>query len=161
MESNKMIDESTPIVPDNVIQFRSICGELGILYERKNSDYGDSFHLSFLEEGMVMPQIRLGDKYNRFKTLTKKGEQKVNDESIRDTLLDLASYAIMTVMELDGRTNIFPENMKVLNETDEVGAVEKEIQELKDKIKQLEIEDCKESLRRYGIPIDFSVTLFI
>lgn len=48
-----------------------------------------------------MVRIRLGDKFNRFKTLSKGSEQKVSDESIRDTLLDLANYAIMTVMELD------------------------------------------------------------
>lgn len=80
---------------------RDICAYLSELYERKNHDYGDSFHQTFEEEGMAMPRIRLGDKFSRFKTLTLKGEQKVNDESIRDTLLDLANYAIMTVLEMD------------------------------------------------------------
>ncbi len=85
---------------------KEICEYLNKLYEKKNHDYGDSFHQSFLEEGMAMPRIRLGDKFSRFKTLTKlvgadSDEQKVKDESIRDTLLDLANYAIMTVMEMD------------------------------------------------------------
>ena len=80
-----------------------ICAELHSLYDKKNHDYGDAFHLSYLEEGMAMPRIRLGDKLNRFKTLTKAPEaQAVKDESIRDTLLDLANYAIMTIMELEG-----------------------------------------------------------
>ena len=48
-----------------------------------------------------MPRIRLGDKLARFKSLTKSGGQEVKDESIRDTLIDLANYAIMTVLELD------------------------------------------------------------
>lgn len=48
-----------------------------------------------------MPRIRLGDKLARFKSLTKSGVQEVKDESIRDTLIDLANYAIMTVLELD------------------------------------------------------------
>lgn len=48
-----------------------------------------------------MPRIRLGDKFGRFKTLTLTGVQHVKDESIRDTLLDLANYALMTVVELD------------------------------------------------------------
>lgn len=82
---------------------KQICDYLNQLYERKNHDYGDSFHQSFVEEGMAMPRIRLGDKFNRFKTLTRCNEQQVNDESIRDTLLDLANYAIMTVIEMDGR----------------------------------------------------------
>ena len=78
-----------------------ICDELNDLYERKNKDYGDAFHKSFLEEGMAMPRIRLGDKLNRFKSLTRTGDQKVNDESIRDTLIDLANYAIMTIIEME------------------------------------------------------------
>ena len=78
-----------------------ICKEINNLYERKNHDYGDSFHQTFVEEGMAMARIRLGDKFSRFKTLSRGGEQKVNDESIRDTLIDLANYAIMTVLEME------------------------------------------------------------
>ena len=47
------------------------------------------------------PGSDLGDKLARFKSLTKSGVQEVKDESIRDTLIDLANYAIMTVLELD------------------------------------------------------------
>lgn len=80
---------------------REICEEINGLYARKNHDYGDSFHQTFTEEGMAMPRIRLGDKLARFKSLTKSGVQEVNDESIRDTLIDLANYAIMTVLEME------------------------------------------------------------
>ena len=85
----------------NVQCHKMICDELNELYEKKNKDYGDSFHASFIEEGMVMARIRLGDKMNRFKTLSKSDSQEIKDESIRDTLIDLANYAIMTVMEID------------------------------------------------------------
>ena len=78
-----------------------ICKEINRLYEQKNHDYGDSFHQTFTEEGMAMARIRLGDKLARFKSLTKSGVQEVNDESIRDTLIDLANYAIMTVLEME------------------------------------------------------------
>ena len=78
-----------------------ICKEINALYARKNHDYGDSFRQTFAEEGLTMARIRLGDKLARFNTLTKEGGQQVSDESIRDTLIDLANYAIMTVMELD------------------------------------------------------------
>lgn len=82
-----------------------LCRKLNKTYERKNHDYGDSFHKSYLEEGLAMARIRLGDKYNRFCALSRKGaEQKVDDESIIDTLLDMANYAIMTVMELSEDT---------------------------------------------------------
>ena len=80
---------------------KKICEELTALYAKKNHDYGDSFHISFLEEGMAMPRIRLGDKFNRFKTLSLGHRQEVNDESIRDTLIDLANYAIMTILEME------------------------------------------------------------
>lgn len=91
---------------EKVIRHREICGELNGLYQRKNHDYGDSFHQTFVEEGLAMSRIRLGDKLSRFKTLScipcdGKEMQKVTEESIRDTLMDLANYAIMTIMELD------------------------------------------------------------
>ena len=91
---------------EKVVKHKAICDELNQLYTRKNHDYGDSFHQTFVEEGMAMPRIRLGDKFSRFKTLsrispTDSAQQQVTDESIRDTLLDLANYAIMTVLELD------------------------------------------------------------
>lgn len=88
--------------PDTKVKIHlALCKELNRLYEQKNHDYGDSFHQTFVEEGMAMVRIRLSDKLNRFKTLSRGGEQKVNDESIRDTLIDLANYAIMTVLEME------------------------------------------------------------
>lgn len=79
---------------------KELCNELNELYIRKNHDYGDSFHATFIEEGMAMSRIRLTDKLNRFKKLTRCDDSKV-DESIRDTLIDLANYALMTILELD------------------------------------------------------------
>ena len=78
---------------------QTICEELNKLYERKNHDYGDSFGKSFVEYGMAMPCIRLEDKLNHLKALTRNSSQQVLDESIEDTLLDLANYAIMTLVE--------------------------------------------------------------
>ena len=86
---------------NKVEKHKIICDELNRLYAKKNHDYGDSFHLSFVEEGMAMARIRLGDKLNRFKTLSRNERQEVNDESIRDTLIDLANYAIMTILEME------------------------------------------------------------
>lgn len=89
-----------------VERHKQICMALNALYARKNHDYGDSFHQTFVEEGMAMPRIRLGDKFNRFKTLSRKlDSQRVSDESLKDTLLDLANYAIMTVLEMEGTGN--------------------------------------------------------
>ena len=84
-----------------VERHRKICDELNALYEKKNRDYGDSFHQTFVEEGVAMSRIRLGDKLSRFKNLSKTSNREVKDESIRDTLLDLANYAIMTILEME------------------------------------------------------------
>lgn len=79
-----------------------ICTQLTDIYGRKNADYDDSFGKSFDEYGMAMPCIRLEDKLNRLKALTVHNQkQNVNDESIEDTLIDLANYAIMTLIELN------------------------------------------------------------
>jgi hypothetical protein len=77
----------------------TICKELNALYARKNADYGDSFGKSYREYGLTMACIRLEDKLNRIKALRTK-EAQVNDESILDTLMDLANYSIMTLVEM-------------------------------------------------------------
>lgn len=81
----------------------SICEDLNEIYARKNHDYGDSFGKGYAEYGMVMAVIRLEDKLNRLKSLIK-AESLVKDESINDTLMDLANYAIMTVIERERTT---------------------------------------------------------
>lgn len=79
--------------------FAGISDELRELYAAKNHDYGDSFGESYAEWGLVSPCIRLSDKVNRLKSLTQKN-RAVADESVEDTLIDLACYAIMTLVEL-------------------------------------------------------------
>ena len=69
-------------------------------YRDKNADYGDSFSKSYQEFGLTAPVVRMSDKMERLKSLSK-AEARVKDESIRDTLVDLANYSIMTVLELD------------------------------------------------------------
>lgn len=85
---------------NKVQEHKNICDMLNSLYIKKNHDYGDSFHTTFLEYGMVMPLIRLEDKFQRLKSLYKVGSM-VKEESIKDTLMDLANYAIMTIIELE------------------------------------------------------------
>lgn len=80
---------------------KALCEELHQIYISKNKDYGDSFGKTFQEEGVAMARIRLSDKLNRFKTLTKSEKGPAVNESVKDTLIDLANYALMTAMELD------------------------------------------------------------
>ena len=85
--------------------FEDVTIKLRNLYEAKNRDYGDSFSKSFQEWGLPMSCIRLGDKLNRLSSFAKNQEMLVKDESIRDTLMDLANYAIMTLVELDAQVS--------------------------------------------------------
>jgi Domain of Unknown Function (DUF1599). len=84
---------------DKAKQFKQITDSMSAVYQAKNADYGDSFSKSFEEFGIVAPVVRLSDKVNRIKQLIKH-DARVKDESIRDTLLDLANYAVMTLVEL-------------------------------------------------------------
>lgn len=88
---------------DKMVTHGDICAELTRLYTAKNQDYGDSFHKSYLKYGMTMSLIRLEDKLNRIEQLATcmSSTPAVENESVRDTLMDLANYAIMTVMEMD------------------------------------------------------------
>ena len=86
---------------DNVEMHSNICKQMNNLYYRKNEDYGDSFSKSFEEYGLTMSCIRLEDKLNRLKAFNKNGKIEVKNESIRDTLMDLANYAIITIIEID------------------------------------------------------------
>lgn len=83
-----------------VNKFEDITIAMRNLYEKKNADYGDSFSKSFKEWGMPVACIRLQDKLNRLANLVRTGEQQVEDEKMQDTLIDLANYAVMTIMEL-------------------------------------------------------------
>lgn len=91
---------SRPALSDNVQPFVDITTDMAKTYAAKNHDYGNSFEQSCNKFGIIASVVRLGDKMNRIESLvTKKAE--VKDESIKDTLLDLANYAIMTVMWLN------------------------------------------------------------
>lgn len=76
--------------------FNTLLDQIKDTHEKKNHDYGNSFAKSMDEFGMPAAAIRLSDKLNRFKSLIK-SEAQVKDESIEDTLLDMAAYAVMIV----------------------------------------------------------------
>lgn len=86
----------------NVARFRTITTEMANLYEKKNADYGNSFGDTYQRLGLISAVTRIQDKCNRLCNLSiKRGRQQVNDESVRDTLVDLANYAVMTLVEID------------------------------------------------------------
>jgi hypothetical protein len=94
------LERKIPEIPDkNVMRHSGICDELNELYARKNHDYGDSFHKTWLEEGAAAARLRIGDKFNRYKELSRGSDRLVGDETIEDTLIDMANYSIMALME--------------------------------------------------------------
>ncbi|WP_050607244.1 DUF1599 domain-containing protein [Clostridium niameyense] len=86
---------------DKIHEHYKMCKNLNDLYKSKNHDYGDSFGETFKKLGVISAVTRITDKVNRLQSLATK-EQLVNDESIKDTLMDLANYSIMTLIELEG-----------------------------------------------------------
>lgn len=86
-----------------VEQHLELVTALNKLYEQKNHDYGDSFGKLYRELGIISAVTRISDKYNRLVSLATKpdNERQVLDESISDTLLDMANYCLMAVMELN------------------------------------------------------------
>ena len=83
------------------MKFKDITEEMNAIYERKNHDYGNSFSETYRKLGIVSAATRMLDKMNRIVSIVTKDQQKVNDESLRDTLIDIANYAVMTIMEID------------------------------------------------------------
>jgi len=84
---------------DNVQMHQELVNYLHNLYIAKNTDYGNSVHDTYMKYGLVSYLVRIEDKLNRARTLSQKGRM-VNDEKLEDTLLDLANYAILAVIEL-------------------------------------------------------------
>ena len=80
---------------------KEICTKLNNIYVAKNHDYGDSFGETYKKLGIVSAVTRITDKANRLQTLCTK-DQKVYNESMVDTVEDLANYAIMLLIELKG-----------------------------------------------------------
>lgn len=96
-KSRVMVCEvSNRLITDDVINFANTCSDMIQLYAKKNHDYGNSFNKGMNDIGMAYGIGRLYDKMNRIVTLSKTNIE-VKNESIEDTLIDLACYSIMTL----------------------------------------------------------------
>tara|TARA_B100000963_G_C22617601_1_gene668170 strand:+ start:1478 stop:2275 length:798 start_codon:yes stop_codon:yes gene_type:complete len=87
------------------------------LFKRKNSDYGDAFAIY----GIIGIIVRLGDKFERLSSLSKKKFESCVEESISDTIIDIYNYTTMTVMLIHENNEsikmeeITHENLKSMN----------------------------------------------
>lgn len=85
-------------------EFDKIVKELFELYKKKNADYGDSFHNLYQDCGDMYPVTRIYEKAKRGVQLLLHGQQ-VKEESLRDTIKDMAVYCILTLIEKDENIN--------------------------------------------------------
>ena len=82
---------------NRVEQFKNIQNDCLEIFSKKNKDYGDAF----AQHGVVGVMVRISDKMSRFTNISsKKIEISVEDETLKDTLMDLHNYAAMAIMLL-------------------------------------------------------------
>jgi len=86
---------------DRVKQLEIVQNKCLEMFKKKNQDYGDAF----AKFGVIGILMRIEDKIQRSLSITKNGVNLVDDEGIRDTLMDLHNYAAMGVMLLDENEN--------------------------------------------------------
>lgn len=85
---------------DRMDIYQYILNNLEETYKNKNNDYGNSVADTYKKFGDLSFLVRITDKYNRLLTLCNpNNEQKVKDEKIDDTILDLANYCLLWLVE--------------------------------------------------------------
>lgn len=94
-------ENNAPKEPENVTKFREEVDKMTETYIRKNHDYGDSYARSVDELGVIGGVAPIYNKCNRLVQLAKSENPLVSNESLSDTLMDMASYCIMLKMAID------------------------------------------------------------
>ena len=86
--------------------FDSLLEDLQDTYARKNNDYGDSVGDTYRKYGDLSFLVRITDKFNRIETLSNRTDQMVMDESLEDTIKDLANYCLLWLVEKENNKSI-------------------------------------------------------
>ena len=94
---NLELEETSTTNNERISQMQLIQKEGLELFKRKNQDYGDAF----ANYGVIGVLVRMGDKIARLQSITTKSVSLVDNESLRDTLIDLHNYSAMAIMLLD------------------------------------------------------------
>lgn len=84
----------------NLKMHADLCTQMHELCVAKNKRYGDSFSKTVQHYGLISALTRMSDKWNRIETLILDRADESADESLVDSLTDLANYCIMTVCEI-------------------------------------------------------------
>ena len=88
---------------------QKICDEMHDLYIRKNRDYGGSVTETYNKFGLTSYLVRMCDKLNRVINLSQSKDILVEDERIEDTLLDLANYSILALIDIKMDNKLKPQ----------------------------------------------------
>ena len=94
------------IMSQRVEQMSRVQNEALELFKRKNADYGDAF----ANYGSIGVIVRMGDKIQRLVSVTNRSVSLIDNESLRDTLIDLHNYAAMAIMLIDEKNKNKNEN---------------------------------------------------
>lgn len=82
--------------------FRNYTDYLAETFAKKRADYGPTTTETFEKFGPVSMLVRMHDKLGRLDNLLgAKQVPRVHEESIEDTLVDLANYCLITLLELN------------------------------------------------------------
>ena len=118
-------------------EHKKLCDLMHETYIKKNTDYGNSFSNLYADYGSIISEIHLREKFDRFKQL--RTSQAMVNESIEDTLMDLANYCILTVLEM--------KKLKSYEES-EMAATEEAVEIQKDEDIEENIDEIKSQFKR-------------
>jgi len=92
----------------------AVCNQLITITAKKNADYTGSNDNPFanftsVENGICSTEqgflVRMNDKFERIKSFVSQGDLQVKEESVSDTLMDLANYCILMMGYLNQKKN--------------------------------------------------------
>ena len=88
-------------INEEIAMFKELTTQMGDTFAKKRHDYGQTTEETYKKFGPVSMLTRMHDKMGRLDTLLVSGDVNyVKDEKVEDTLLDLANYALITILEM-------------------------------------------------------------
>jgi hypothetical protein len=134
---------------DYILLHESLCERMVKITRAKNADYsgaGDDPFANFRQIGHLLQTpnaveqgflTRMSDKMARIASFIAKGQLQVKDESVEDTLLDLANYCLLMIGFIKDKQGWKPQPPAQVFEEGQLGPVgEHTPQEFKRPLKQ-------------------------
>jgi len=104
------------------VQLKDLMTQQRTIYDRKNADYGNSFHNTVERFGLVAALVRVTDKMERIQQLQVSTAQ-TKDESMCDTVSDALNYLLMFSAEMICGTWELSDESRVPNQADNITIV--------------------------------------